>query len=90
MVVGTVCGGVDLYDACVKKLRFKGAYDFTYVSESQVGTLPLPSLDNNRRAATVDSIDVVVMPSKAPVSPHLTSPLPPPPRLSFSLCRRSL
>jgi intraflagellar transport protein 172 len=36
VALGSVCGGVDLYDACVKKQRFKGAYDFTYVSDSQV------------------------------------------------------
>lgn len=34
--MGTLCGGIDMYDACVKKLRFKGKYDFTYVSDSQV------------------------------------------------------
>ena len=39
VAIGSVCGGVDLYDACVKKLRFKGAYDFTYVSDSQVSTV---------------------------------------------------
>ena len=33
--MGTLCGGCDLYDACVKKMRFKGKYDFTYVSDSQ-------------------------------------------------------
>jgi intraflagellar transport protein 172 len=36
VAMGTLCGGCDIYDACVKKMRFKGKFDFTYVSDSQV------------------------------------------------------
>ena len=36
LAVGTLTGGVDLYDACVKKSRYRGKFEFTYVSLSQV------------------------------------------------------
>jgi intraflagellar transport protein 172 len=34
--VGSLCGGVDLYDACIRRHRYKGKFEFTYVSKSQV------------------------------------------------------
>ena len=34
--VGTLCGAIDSYDACVKRMTYKGAFEFTYVSLSQV------------------------------------------------------
>ena len=34
--VGTLCGALDAYDACVKRMTYKGAFEFTYVSLSQV------------------------------------------------------
>ena len=34
--VGGLCGSVDLYDACIKRIKYKGKFEFTYVSLSQV------------------------------------------------------
>ncbi|QDZ23436.1 intraflagellar transport protein [Chloropicon primus] len=34
--VGGLCGNVDLYDACIKRIKYKGKFEFTYVSLSQV------------------------------------------------------
>eukprot|EP00854_Cymbomonas_tetramitiformis_P006568 gene6568-7868_t len=34
--VGSLCGGVDMYDACIRRHRYKGKFEFTYVSNSQV------------------------------------------------------
>ena len=34
--VGGLCGNVDLYDACIKRIKYKGKFEFTYVSVSQV------------------------------------------------------
>jgi intraflagellar transport protein 172 len=36
LAVGTLCGVVDVYDACVKRARYRGKFEFTYVSPSQV------------------------------------------------------
>lgn len=36
LAVGTLCGIVDLYDACVKRAMYKGGFELTYVSHSQV------------------------------------------------------
>ena len=36
LAVGNLCGGVDLFDACLRRHRYKGAFEFTYVSKSQV------------------------------------------------------
>lgn len=36
LAVGNLCGGVDLFDACLRHHRYKGAFEFTYVSKSQV------------------------------------------------------
>jgi len=36
LAVGTVCGVVDLYDICVKRALYKGGFELTYVSHSQV------------------------------------------------------
>jgi len=34
--VGTLCGCVDVFDACIKRTRYNGSFEFTYVSPSQV------------------------------------------------------
>ena len=34
--MGSLAGGVELFDACIKRSRYKGSYEFTYVSLSQV------------------------------------------------------
>jgi len=36
LATGSLCGVVDLYDACIKRTRYKGKFEFTYVSLSQV------------------------------------------------------
>lgn len=36
LAVGSLCGAVDIYDACVKRTRYKGRFELTYVSLSQV------------------------------------------------------
>jgi intraflagellar transport protein 172 len=34
--IGSLCGSVDVFDVCLKKSRYKGKFEFTYVSLSQV------------------------------------------------------
>ena len=36
LAVGTLCGRVDLYDVCLKRTMYKGGFELTYVSHSQV------------------------------------------------------
>jgi intraflagellar transport protein 172 len=36
VAVGTLCGVVDLYDVCVRRSMYKGGFEMTYVSHSQV------------------------------------------------------
>eukprot|EP01038_Epipyxis_sp_PR26KG_P006699 gene6699-9188_t len=36
LAVGTLCGVVDLYDICVRRALYKGGFELTYVSHSQV------------------------------------------------------
>merc|ERR1719440_1651816 len=36
LAVGSLCGVVDLYDACIRRYRYRGKFEFTYVSLSQV------------------------------------------------------
>eukprot|EP00597_Dinobryon_sp_UTEXLB2267_P013909 CAMPEP_0170126096 /NCGR_PEP_ID=MMETSP0020_2-20130122/19456_1 /TAXON_ID=98059 /ORGANISM="Dinobryon sp., Strain UTEXLB2267" /LENGTH=1612 /DNA_ID=CAMNT_0010358929 /DNA_START=619 /DNA_END=5457 /DNA_ORIENTATION=- len=36
LAVGTLCGVADLYDICVKRTMYKGGFEMTYVSHSQV------------------------------------------------------
>jgi intraflagellar transport protein 172 len=35
LTVGTVCGYTDMYDACIKRTRYKNSFEFTFVSPSQ-------------------------------------------------------
>eukprot|EP00658_Telonema_sp_P-2_P017711 TRINITY_DN16903_c0_g1_i3.p1 TRINITY_DN16903_c0_g1~~TRINITY_DN16903_c0_g1_i3.p1 ORF type:complete len:1394 (-),score=437.87 TRINITY_DN16903_c0_g1_i3:63-4244(-) len=35
-VLGALCGLVDMYDACIRRHRYKNKFEFTYVSLSQV------------------------------------------------------
>ena len=41
LALGTVTGAVDLYDACIRRYRYKGKFEFTYVSLSQAIALKL-------------------------------------------------
>lgn len=36
LLVGSLTGAVDMYDACVKRHKYKGKFEFTYVSKSSV------------------------------------------------------
>ena len=36
LVVTSLCGAVDMYDACIRRYRYKGKFEFTYVSHSTV------------------------------------------------------
>ena len=36
VAVGALCGVCDTYDACIRRSRYKGKFEFTYVSPSQV------------------------------------------------------
>ena len=36
LVTGNLTGAVDLFDACLKRYRLRGAFEFTYVSHNQV------------------------------------------------------
>jgi intraflagellar transport protein 172 len=36
LAVGALCGTLDLYDACIRRYRYKGKFEFTYSSLSQV------------------------------------------------------
>ena len=36
LTVGSLCGAVDMYDACIRRVRYKGRFEFTYVSTSTV------------------------------------------------------
>ena len=36
LVTGSVTGSVDAFDCCLRRYRMRGAYEFTYVSHSQV------------------------------------------------------
>ena len=36
LTVGSLCGAVDMYDACIRRVRYKGKFEFTYVSASSV------------------------------------------------------
>lgn len=36
VAVGNICGVVDLYDVCIKRALYKGGFELTYVSSSQI------------------------------------------------------
>jgi len=36
LTVGNLTGAIDMYDACIRRHRYKGKFEFTYVSLSQV------------------------------------------------------
>jgi len=36
LTIGSLCGAVELFDCCLKRTRYKGKFEFTYVSPSQV------------------------------------------------------
>lgn len=36
LIVGSLCGGVDMFDVCIRRSRYRGTHEFTYISLSQV------------------------------------------------------
>uniref|UniRef100_A0A7S1KTE2 IF140/IFT172/WDR19 TPR domain-containing protein n=1 Tax=Percolomonas cosmopolitus TaxID=63605 RepID=A0A7S1KTE2_9EUKA len=36
LVLGNTCSGASLFDACIKRYKYRGEFEFTYVSPSQV------------------------------------------------------
>ena len=36
LVTGSLCGSVDVFEACQKKIKYKGRFEFTYVSSTQI------------------------------------------------------
>mmetsp|Transcript_43192 Transcript_43192/g.92156 ORF Transcript_43192/g.92156 Transcript_43192/m.92156 type:complete len:1765 (-) Transcript_43192:92-5386(-) len=36
LIVGSLCGGLDMFDVCIRRARYRGTHEFTYVSLSQV------------------------------------------------------
>jgi len=36
LIVGSLCGGIDMFDVCIRRSRYRGTHEFTYVSLSQV------------------------------------------------------
>jgi len=36
LVCASLCGTVDMFDACIRRHRYKGTFEFTYISPSQV------------------------------------------------------
>lgn len=36
LILGSLCGGVDMFDVCIRRSRYRGTHEFTYVSLSQV------------------------------------------------------
>jgi intraflagellar transport protein 172 len=36
LIVGSLCGGVDMFDVCIRRSQYRGTHEFTYVSMSQV------------------------------------------------------
>lgn len=36
LIVGSLCGGVDMFDVCIRRARYRNTHEFTYVSLSQV------------------------------------------------------
>ena len=43
LVVGSLCGSVDVFEVCLRKARYKGKFEFVYVSVSQVIVTELAS-----------------------------------------------
>jgi len=36
LAIASLCGSVDLYDASLRKIKYKGKFEFNYVSPNQV------------------------------------------------------
>ena len=36
LITGSLCGSVDVYDASLKKIKYKGKFEFNYVSPNQI------------------------------------------------------
>lgn len=56
LAVGATCGVADIYDACLRRFRYRGAWEFTYISPSQV---IVKRLSNNDRVVVKSNYDGV-------------------------------
>ena len=56
--VGALRGNVDLYDACIKRVKYQGKFEFTYVSLSQV---IVKSLSTGTRIALASSFGFEIL-----------------------------
>jgi intraflagellar transport protein 172 len=54
VALGSLCGAVDLYDACLRRVRYQGKFDFTYVSPS---TVIVKRLSSGRRIVLRSSLN---------------------------------
>lgn len=36
MIIGSLCGSVDAYDICMRKLRYKNKFEINQVAQSQI------------------------------------------------------
>ena len=36
LVIGNMCGAVEMFDCCLKRTRYKGKFEFNYISATQV------------------------------------------------------
>ncbi len=41
---GSLCGAMDVFDCCIRRVMYKNKYELTYVSQSQVSWNPWPNL----------------------------------------------
>lgn len=58
LAVGTLCGVVDFYDICVKRTLFKGGFEVTHVSSSQV---IVRQINTNTRIAIKSSYNCEIL-----------------------------
>jgi intraflagellar transport protein 172 len=56
LAIGATCGVCDLYDACLRRYRYRGSFEFTYISPSQV---IVKRLSNNERCIIKSNYDDV-------------------------------
>eukprot|EP00750_Incisomonas_marina_P001956 INCI11849.1.p1 GENE.INCI11849.1~~INCI11849.1.p1 ORF type:complete len:1765 (-),score=415.02 INCI11849.1:104-5398(-) len=56
LAIGATCGVADIYDACLRRFRYRGTFEFTYISPSQV---IVKRLSNNERVVIKSNYDGV-------------------------------
>jgi intraflagellar transport protein 172 len=56
IAIGATCGVADIYDACLRRFRYRGSFEFTYISPSQV---IVKRLSNNERVVIKSNFEGV-------------------------------